>query len=79
MVGFILDKLKDPYKILILPDHFTPLSVKTHTKDPVPFAIYSSEENGDSVNLYDEESAKKGSFGKIVGEDLMDLFLKNKR
>ena len=79
MVGLILDELKAPYKILVLPDHFTPIPVKTHTREPVPFAIYSSEEKGDSVSSYDEESAKKGSFGKIIGENLMDVLIENGR
>ena len=77
LVGYVLDKLKEPYKILVLPDHFTPIPVKTHTREPVPFAIYSSEGEGDSVKSYDEESAKKGSFGEIIGENLMDVFMAN--
>jgi len=79
MVGLILDKLTPPYKILVLPDHFTPIPVKTHTRESVPFAIYSSEGKSDSVSSYDEESAKKGSFGKIIGENLMNVLIENGR
>ncbi len=36
----------DNYKIMVLPDHSTPISIKTHSAEPVPFAIYSSKEIG---------------------------------
>lgn len=66
VVGTILDNNLEEYKIMLLPDHYTPISVKTHTKDPVPFAIYSnSENNADEVKCYDEYSAKKGYFGLV--------------
>jgi 2,3-bisphosphoglycerate-independent phosphoglycerate mutase len=43
IVGAILKGMRDfeRYKILVLPDHPTPLSVRTHTADPVPYVIYS--------------------------------------
>jgi 2,3-bisphosphoglycerate-independent phosphoglycerate mutase len=42
IVGAILNGMRDfeRYKILVLPDHPTPLSVRTHTADPVPYVIY---------------------------------------
>ena len=45
IVGAILKGMKDfeRYKVLVLPDHPTPLSVRTHTADPVPYVIYSNE------------------------------------
>ena len=33
----------EPYRLVVLPDHPTPLSLRTHTADPVPFAVYSSD------------------------------------
>ena len=58
-----LDLMKEDYKILIAPDHPTPLSLKTHTADPVPFIIYSrkagEEESPDTGKPYSEEKGQK--------------------
>ena len=51
------------YKIAILPDHATPIDVRTHTRDPVPLAIYSSIDDGDDTKVYNEKSVLKGSLG----------------
>ncbi len=44
LLGKLLDELPsfNEYRILIMPDHATPVSVRTHTRDPVPYAIYDS-------------------------------------
>jgi 2,3-bisphosphoglycerate-independent phosphoglycerate mutase len=67
------------YKIAVLPDHATPIEVRTHTSEPVPFAIYSGaeDEKGDGAS-YSEKNAAKGSYGLIEGFDFMDLFIKGK-
>lgn len=75
MVGQILDGIDEPYKALVLPDHFTPIPVKTHTLEPVPFAIYSTEEKGDEVKSFDEASAEHGSIKTMPGHLLMSKFL----
>lgn len=65
-----------PYRLLLLPDHATPLALRTHTADPVPFLIYDSTVQVDQgPTQYDEAAAKDG--GQFVGEGytLMDLFL----
>lgn len=80
IVGKILNEineLTENYKIAILPDHPTPIKVKTHTKDPVPVAIYTNNEKGDKVTKFDEPSAKKGALGLLEGEQFMNLFIKN--
>lgn len=38
-----LDKAGEPYRMLILPDHPTPIRVRTHTADAVPYLLYDSE------------------------------------
>jgi 2,3-bisphosphoglycerate-independent phosphoglycerate mutase len=79
IVGKILNKisdLSDDYKIAILPDHPTPIKIKTHISDPVPVAIYSNKEKGDRVSKFDEFSAKQGSLGLLEGEQFMNLFIK---
>jgi len=79
VVGPILDGLKkyDEYKVLVLPDHPTPLSLRTHTSEPVPFIIYDSTNKISSpVTSYDEFEAKKTGFYINDGYKLMDLFIK---
>jgi 2,3-bisphosphoglycerate-independent phosphoglycerate mutase len=75
LLGHILNGLKEECVIAVLPDHPTPIKIGTHTRDPVPFAIYSPSVKGDEVKKFDEDSAKKGGFGLIEGEAFMLLFL----
>ncbi len=79
ILGKILNKISDlseQYRIAILPDHPTPIKVKTHTRDPVPVAIYTNNEKGDKVTKFDESSAKKGSLNLLEGEQFMNLLIK---
>jgi 2,3-bisphosphoglycerate-independent phosphoglycerate mutase len=75
LLGHVLDGLKEECVIAVLPDHPTPIRIGTHTRDPVPFAIYSPSVRADGVKQFDEDSAKKGKFGLIEGEAFMSLFL----
>lgn len=76
VVGSMLNGLAGDYRILVMPDHFTPISIKTHTREPVPFAIYSSIESADYVARFDELAAKEGVFGLVEGHRLMNLLIK---
>ncbi|MCT4597357.1 MAG: cofactor-independent phosphoglycerate mutase [Vallitalea sp.] len=69
-----LDNIGEDYKIMILPDHPTPLSIRTHTNKPVPYLIYSSNNKIQSNLCYDEISGKES--GKVIleGHKLMDYF-----
>ena len=42
VVKAALDEANEPYRILILPDHPTPISIRTHTSEPVPYVLYDS-------------------------------------
>lgn len=56
----IVDDLKAkgvPFRIAILPDHATPVSLKTHVSDPVPYLIYDSEVETEGVSKLDEKHA----------------------
>jgi 2,3-bisphosphoglycerate-independent phosphoglycerate mutase len=75
LLGKILEGLKEPYAIAVLPDHPTPIRVGTHTKDPVPFAIYSPFMESDGVQKFDEFSARNGAFGLVEQEYLMSLLV----
>ncbi|MCL6638627.1 MAG: cofactor-independent phosphoglycerate mutase [Firmicutes bacterium] len=82
VLGEILPALKDlgDYRIMVLPDHPTPLSIKTHTADPVPFAVYTGSAGaGTGSGLpYDENSAASTGIFYPQGHLLMDSFLRGK-
>ena len=67
----------EPFTILVLPDHPTPISIKTHTRDPIPFAVYRTDKpDPDCVKTFDEESVKKGSMGMVKASDLIGMLIK---
>ena len=73
-----MDKNMRPYKILLTPDHPTPIYARTHTLDAVPFVIYSSDKRYNSgIDVYDEQSGFDGGICIDKGEQLMDFFLKD--
>ncbi len=55
------DSLNDELKIAALPDHPTPIKIKTHTPEPVPFAVWTSK-NKKKADKYSEKSCKDGIF-----------------
>lgn len=69
----------EPFTILVLPDHPTPISLKTHVPDPIPFAVYRTDKtDSDGAEAFDEESVKKGSFGLVKASDLVGILVKAK-
>ncbi|MCM8801168.1 MAG: cofactor-independent phosphoglycerate mutase [Candidatus Omnitrophica bacterium] len=81
VVGTILDafKRKRNFRILLLPDHATPLSLRTHTKDIVPFVIFGKEIIGRGFLNYSEKEAEKSDLYFENGYELMDYFIKGQR
>jgi 2,3-bisphosphoglycerate-independent phosphoglycerate mutase len=80
VVATVLEGLKkyDAYRVLVLPDHPTPLSLRTHTSDPVPFIIYdSTNEISSPAKSYDEIEAEKTGIFIEDGYKLMDMFIKD--
>ncbi|MFC1767715.1 cofactor-independent phosphoglycerate mutase [Candidatus Margulisiibacteriota bacterium] len=78
VVGTILKglrKFKD-YKILVLPDHATPISIMTHSGEPVPFALYSSKKARKGVKAYSEKHAAKSKVKFKSGPELINFFFK---
>lgn len=67
----------EDYKILVLPDHPTPLSLRTHTRDPVPYILYqkSRAKKGSSMT-YNEKNAQDTGIFIGSGTDLMAKFTK---
>jgi 2,3-bisphosphoglycerate-independent phosphoglycerate mutase len=78
LLGRILEGLSEPFAIAILPDHPTPITVGTHTRDPVPFMICSPFLEPDGVRKFDELSARNGAFGLIENKSFMSLLLEDR-
>ncbi len=77
ILGPVLEYLEgcgDDFKIMILPDHPTPVRLRTHTIDPVPFLIYSSKEAHRGVDKFTEEAAASTGLYIPHGHTLMDRF-----
>jgi len=79
VVGTVLKAVKgrDDVRVLVMPDHPTPIAVKSHTSDPVPFIIWDScaAREEDNNAAYDEESAKKAGLFIEEGYTLMGRLL----
>lgn len=61
----------EPVTIAVLPDHPTPCAIRTHTRDPIPFLIYRTDKEPDSVQFYDEFAASQGSYGLLKEDEFM--------
>ncbi len=71
-----LDECGEDYKIMILPDHATPLTLKTHVSDPVPFVIYHKNcPVNSSVSSVNEDSAKQTGIFVEQGSEMMSYFI----
>ena len=75
LVGRVLDSIDEDIHIALLPDHFTPVSMRTHVADAVPFLIYDPQKEADEVSQFDEFSCAKGSLGLLKGDNFIRMFL----
>ncbi|MCM1523387.1 MAG: cofactor-independent phosphoglycerate mutase [Ruminococcus sp.] len=78
VLGYMLPELEkkyEDYKIMILPDHPTPLALRTHVSDPVPFLVYKKSEPVKSADSFNEETAKAAGLFIEKGPSLMDYFI----
>lgn len=73
-----LENCGDDFRILIMPDHPTPLSIKTHSSEPVPYLLYDSRKSlGTAVN-FTEKTANESKIFVEHGPDIMDKLLEKK-
>ena len=74
----ILEKLRtfENWRLLISPDHPTPVAIKTHSRGAVPWAIVGSDVAGDGFATYDETTGAASTRVFERGADLAELFLK---
>lgn len=79
VLPILFDGLKkyDDYKIMILPDHPTPIVTRTHASDPVPYLIYHKNNEITGVHTINEETAKETSNYIDFGPSIMPHFLKD--
>ncbi len=76
IVGPILQAARESgdIRILCMPDHPTPLALKTHTSDPIPFTIWGSGIEADASQVFTEEESKDKDI--VEGCSLIDILLK---
>jgi 2,3-bisphosphoglycerate-independent phosphoglycerate mutase len=77
VVGTIINSLDQigDCRVLVTPDHPTPVAKRTHTRDPVPFVLYDSRcDFASSALAYSEKEADKTGY-KVKGYELMNLLL----
>ena len=65
----------DDYKILIMPDHATPLALKTHTNDPIPFLIYHKNREVIGADEFTEITAKNTGLYIEEGHTILNYFI----
>lgn len=65
----------NPVCIAVLPDHPTPVELRTHVDEPVPFIIWYPGIRPDNVETYDEVSCVSGSYGMLRLEEFMNKFM----
>jgi 2,3-bisphosphoglycerate-independent phosphoglycerate mutase len=79
VVGTILKGMKEfkRYKMMVLPDHPTPFSVRTHVADPVPYVIYDNGKSleQDCATSFDEVSARRCGIFVERGFELIERLI----
>lgn len=65
-------RLGEDYRILILPDHPTPICIRTHSSEPVPYLLYDSRKELGGQETYNEETAKQSQIVWKDGYKLID-------
>lgn len=70
-----VEKWHEPVCIAILPDHPTPVEMRIHVNEPVPFIIYYRGIEPDDVETYDEESCVRGGYGLLRLNEFMNTFM----
>jgi len=77
VVGPLLEycKTKDNFRIMVLPDHATPIALRTHTAETIPFEIYGKDIPAQNFLNYSEKEAQKSELYFENGYQLMEYFI----
>lgn len=70
-----LDDAGEPYRMLVLPDHPTPICKRTHTSDPVPYVLYDSTKAQKKADVFSEKSAEASGIYQSEGYRLLEEFI----
>jgi len=71
-----VEQMSEPVCIAVLPDHPTPVELRIHVSEPVPFLIYYKGIEPDGVEQYDEVSCVAGGYGLLRLQEFMHEFMK---
>ncbi len=71
-VAKALEEAGEDFRMLILPDHPTPIRIRTHVGDPVPYLLYDSTENAAGCEAYNERTAAETNIVFEKGHTLID-------
>ena len=72
------EKMDEEVCIAVLPDHPTPVELRIHVNEPVPFLIYYNGIEADDVDSYDEYACVNGAYGLLRLNEFMQLFMEIK-
>ncbi len=78
VIGPVVEKMQaagEAFRLLVLPDHPTPIRVRTHTSDNVPYMLYDSTCEQNRAWDYNEKDAREGGIFVARGHKLIDKFL----
>lgn len=77
ILGPVLNALEeyDDYKVLIMPDHATPLELRTHTNDPIPFLMYHKKGEVKGKDEFTEQTCKETGVYIEDGHNILSIFL----
>ena len=70
-----IEKMDEPVCVAVLPDHPTPVELRIHVNEPVPFIIWHRGITPDDVQHYDEVSCVGGSYGLLRLQEFMHTFI----
>lgn len=78
VIGPVVQKMEDAkekFRLLVLPDHPTPIRARTHTSDPVPYLLYDNTNTQNHSWLFNENSGRESGILVTQGHTLMNQFL----
>lgn len=78
LIRIVLEKMEasgEEFRILIMPDHSTPIRCRTHISDPVPYLLYDSRRNMGKGLLYSEKNAKDSGIFEKEGFNMLNKLL----
>lgn len=70
-----MEEAGEDFRMLVLPDHPTPLRIRTHSADPVPYVLYDSTRQRKTMKRYSEAEAKASGIFEPQGHKLLERFL----